>query len=227
MNYETRINNYLSGGMSSAEKDKFVQELNSNEDLQEVFFEVLTPAYAEQYLRNSIRAKIKPASTKISRYYPVVAASIVLILALSFFIGSHSFSPKYDINYFVEYPVPGKIRGEETNKRPEAFRYFEERNYEKAYAAFMKLEETAQTNLYRGICLLHFTEKNKQKSAIPYFLKVLHSGTNLDETAQWFLAIAYFQTGAKAKAKDLLLKISNDNTHYNHNKATEFLKIYY
>ncbi len=227
MNYRTKINDYLSGKMTPAEKDILEQELISNENLQEAFFEMLTPAYAEQHLRQNIRAQIQASSTKRSSYFPLIAASIMLILGISFFLSTHSFAPRHSMDYFIDYPVPGKTRGKTSNVRPEAYHLFEEKNYSKAYAAFMSLDETPQINLYRGICLLHHHEINKRKAAIPFLLKVLHSGTNLDQTADWFLAIAYFQTGEKEKAKKIFLKISRDKTHYNHDKAKEFLGTYY
>ena len=227
MNYKNLLQKYLTGEMTEQEKVDFEKALVQNEALQNEFLSTITPAYTTQHLRKNIQSQITEESTKSiksSLFYWMIAASIVLIISFAFFFQNGLFDQGLDVDYYAYYPSSSTVRGNDNEEHLKAFVYYEKGEYQKALEEFQQYPKTPEYMLYKGICLLHLEEISNIKASISYFEQVLHSNTNLDETAEWFLALAYLQAGEKRKAKPLLEKISTDRLHFNYLKALELLE---
>jgi tetratricopeptide (TPR) repeat protein len=224
MSYKSLTNKYLTN--TKEESMNLEDKIRQDEDLQDNLLETIIHAHTEKHLRHKIQEQINSGNKRKLEpmIYVSIAASILLIIVISFFFTKQKNIQKEELEYYAYYPGHSKSRGIQETKRLKAFAYYETENYPKAFEEFKKQTPTPQINLYLGICLLHQKDKDKIKLSISYFEKVIHSNTNLDETAEWFLALAYILTDNKAKAKPILDKICNDKLHYNHLKAIELMK---
>jgi predicted Zn-dependent protease len=163
-------------------------------------------------------------------YKWIIAASLVLIFGMSFFLNvNRSYNPEEIFNNNFQpyknviYPIN---RGKQINQdiiKTNAFIAYEKGDYKKAIDLFSKLYTTTKETYYLFYKANALLKLNKTKEAITILKKHLNSKDYLSKKSNWYLALAYIKLNDTQKAKELLIKITEKKL-YNYKKAENLLK---
>jgi tetratricopeptide (TPR) repeat protein len=135
-------------------------------------------------------------------------------------------------DYFAPYPnvFEPSLRGASSlggatavTQRMEAFRAYEEADYEKAASLFASL---LKENKEPGILLLLGNSNlamNRTTEAKENFKDLITNFDDLDIQAKWFLSLCYLKEGQTLQARDLLEELGSTEISYA-TKANELLK---
>ena len=164
---------------------------------------------------------------KTSWYYYAAAASVALVVAAWFLIPMMNQSPgELYTAYFEPYPntFQPTLRGDApTDRRSEAFRAYDQENYQMAATLF---NELLKEDKDPGMLLLLGNANlvmDKNEEATRNFSALLTDFDEFDMQAKWFLSLCYLKTGEVEKAQKLLRELGNTEIHYA-TKAKELLK---
>ena len=182
-----------------------------------------------QYLRKleeTINKRSRP-SFKTNWYYFAAAASVALVVAAWFMISMMNQSPaELYTAYFEPYPntFQPTLRGDApVDRKSEAFRAYDEGNYQRAATLF---NELLKEDKDPGMLLLLGNANlvlDRNKEAMQNFSAVLTDFDELDMQAKWFLSLCYLKTGEVEKAQKLLRELGDTEIHYA-TRAKELLK---
>jgi tetratricopeptide (TPR) repeat protein len=160
----------------------------------------------------------------------MAAASLTVILVVSYFFlfspdtrdAQQLFSAYYKPYYNVidDYKRGGNATPSET----EAFRLYEQKEYESAINAFEKGLSEDPENIpllfYGGLSYLAADEMDK---AISMLDRVVTSKHTLKEAAEWYLALAYLKNNDLLQSKKIVEDIAGHEGAYK-DKATSLLQ---
>ena len=166
-------------------------------------------------------------SFKMNWPYFAAAACVVLVVEAWFLIPMMNQSPQ-DLYaaYFEPYPntFEPTLRGDApSDRRAEAFRAYEEQEYQKASTLFTEL---LKDNKDPGMLLLLGNSNlilDKNKHASENFSTLLTEFDELDIQAKWFLSLCYLKTGEVEKAQALHRELGDTEIQYA-TRAKELLK---
>jgi len=234
------IDKYFDGSLSLAEKEEFQLLLDSDKDFAHQFAlekdvqsaiisnqQDQAKAQLQKFEEELPDQKSKPYRRRF--IYATAAASVLLMVFIwsTFLVDAPQTTQK---DLFASYYEPYRNviapieRSDVASAQNEAFEFYENGKYEEALQAFntlYELEPKADVLFYKSMSLLSL--KNYQE-AIPILESLLSSDAELRNHAPWYLALAYLETGATEKARNLLLIISKQNSnYYNEKKAAEVL----
>lgn len=234
------IDKYFDGSLSPTELEKFDQLLDADKDFAEQFslekdvqaailsnHQIQTKEQLQKFEEELSDKKSKPYRRRF--IYTTAAASVLLMLFIwTTFLYDAPQTVQEDL--FASYYEPYRNviapieRSDVASVQNEAFEFYENENYQealKAFNALYELEPKADILFYKSMSLLSL---KKYQEAIPILESLLSSDAELKNHAPWYLALAYLETGALGKSKNLLSLIGKQHgRYYNEKKANELL----
>ncbi|MEO1260697.1 MAG: tetratricopeptide repeat protein [Bacteroidota bacterium] len=228
---------YVEGDMSSGERASFEKELAENNTLKKEFelFKQTDEAVdfmQYEHVRKTIKSFEKPGSRIVPfwRRPLAVAASVLLVLAASFFIYStYQFSNNNLADRYYSPPNFSELRSNEItseNVLLNASSYINQGKYSEASMLLLAVESTSPQYIDAKYMLghLHFSGGDIA-DAIDHFKIVQDSNdTRYAENAEWQLALCYLKTGDEQKCRQELEKILTDKSHAYYSDATSLKK---
>lgn len=225
---------------------QYFEQTLSNEDLQlfndliktdkafvdEVAFQQQLKAAIHLQKRQEIKQQLQQldsfSNTKtLFRKWFYIAATFILIIGSGVWL----FFQKPDVKqlfatYYQPYPntILPIVRGNNNTQNTfDAFRVYDNQDYEKASILFDKLFEKEQKEyalFYKAICLLQI---NKTTEAVDILKNFKFTSNEFIIMSKWYLAMAYLKLNDKTAAIPLVKFVSeNDNPFQN--AATNLLK---
>lgn len=175
----------------------------------------------EEYIAESESEIAEPEGKKTIRIWwtaAVAAAAIIIAVVSGVF---NNASPELD-DYFKAYPDIYSFRGTETDISS-AMRAYSLEQYEDAIARFDELlqDSVSQDALFYQAIAAMAVDKFQLAQTNLELLAAIEAGT-FEEQVKWYLALAYWQNGDTAKAKEQLSAIENGDSRYK--KAQELLE---
>lgn len=223
------IDKYFSNSLSPKEESEFDDLLHSDDEFKsEVAFaeDVQKVIYKNQrndlkkVLQNFEQDKPTVKLFNISKKW-LVAASILIIVSLGSIFVKNSFYPSPEKLFVENYEPYRNIvlpveRGVNSNSiEQSAFVAYENGNYHKAINLFNSVPNNNEQYIlfYKSMCYLSLNKTNDAISllkAIKESDTTLNSEINFNELANWYLALAYLNTGEVREANKQLTLIAND-----------------
>ena len=236
MAYERLIEKHLQNKLSSEEALLFTKLLNTDAafkkevDLQTNIKKVVTYEDDSNFrdLVSNLEEEAKNAKPKRSYKKWLVAASIVLLMGLSYYINSNQKETGSELfaSYFVPYRnvIQPMVRSnEQQDAKALAFMAYEKGEYEKAIALFTNLYTTTKEPYYLFYKANALLKLEKANEAIPLLLEHLKTKDTLTEKTSWYLALAYLKIENNPKAKEFLDLVIIKGT-YKTTEAEQLLK---
>lgn len=231
------VKKYLSGELTTDERSFLDKRLQEDTVLKKEFglYKTMVIAMEEHYdeaLKETLKKEdINKTKKNRSIFVPLmVAASVVTILIVSyaFFKYSKVTSPQelYSEYYKPYYNVIDDYkRGSDlTTSETEAFKLYEQKEYESAIKAFENglsgNPENTPLLFYGG---LSYLAVEKPDEAITMLMPVASSNHNLKEAAEWYLALAYLKNNNLLQSQKLLEDIAGSEGAYKE-KAMSLLR---
>ncbi|MEM1318664.1 MAG: tetratricopeptide repeat protein [Bacteroidota bacterium] len=236
-----QIDRYLAGKMTEAERLRFEQRLSEDKDLSQALAQrEALRASIEAYGDRELKAKLKGIHRNIHREEPAaapprrigrwlaVAAAVLLLLALGYWLFPRSSSPEQlYAQYYAPYDIPFTSRGDNPDRMlQEAADYFGQEGYAIALPLFRQLlqKEPQQPSLRfaEALCLL---EMGKLPEAERSFKQVvqLPNPFYLDH-ARWYLALIYLRQSQIYEARRELERLVRDSRADHHEEAKALSK---
>jgi tetratricopeptide (TPR) repeat protein len=159
-------------------------------------------------------------------YYYAAAASIAILVAVTFLLPSQESSDQLFASYFSVYPnvFEPTVRGTaQATTRTEAFQAYEQGDYEKASLLFTDLVK--EKNEPGVLLLLGNTnlKLGRVEEAKKNFVTLIKDFDDLDLQAKWYLSLSYLKSGDKENARKILRELGETEISYA-SKAKELLK---
>ncbi len=228
------INRFLNKRIEKKETADFVRKM-----AEEDFSEAALNETVRQFGRGAMKDKLEDVHQEMllekQSYKKRIGVTLVLLL-VALLIGVWGYQ-KYQseqipatpqqiyANYFEPYPVVN-FRGEKEDPKEieKAIDAYGNENYAKAIVLFDAILEnpssTYPSYFYNGLSNLAV---GNSQAAIDALEVVLTTDNDLQETAQWYIALAYLQQDDIAKARSVLQLLSaNENNAYQ-SKAVKIL----
>jgi tetratricopeptide (TPR) repeat protein len=244
ISFSYTIEKYLAGELTGAEKEIFEKKIREDKSLQsEVNLRRRVDRIIEtrdvQSLRNKLSVIEKSRVTKkrslqpqFSTFlkYAAVFTGIVLIAGISLFSGTKLASDQIIDRYYKVYePVSGQ-RSEKVSSDEDfivALSLYNTHEYGKAAIFFSKVleknPEDMQSELLNG--LSNFEEKQYPEAKKSFGIVIEDNNNFFVETAKWYLALCYVETGENEKARQLLEVIAKEGGIYKKD-ATKIIRKY-
>ncbi len=236
MKNEDLIEKYIQDKLSSEDRlvfeallkndISFKKEVEYHKDLKIVVEETEDSNFTN--LIYSIEKEDKNQSKKTSMYKWLAAASVILLVGLTYFVNLEKNTSSKDLfsNYFKPYRniiKPIERDSNELDETAKAFMAYERGDYNKAIKGFTQLYDKNKESyllFYKANALL---KMEKSKEAVPLLIEHLKSKDTLIEKTNWYLALAYLQMNDKQNAK-MMLKTVVDKGGFKRNEAKKLLK---
>ncbi|MEJ7646658.1 MAG: hypothetical protein WKF87_18825 [Chryseolinea sp.] len=178
----------------------------------------------EETLNDKKTVTLNPSS---KRWYYVAAAAVIAFLIVAKVFYTPAPSPEELFHaYFKPYPnlFEPTVRGEATaTSRTEAFKAYEQGDYERAATLFSNLLKTEKEP---GILLLLGNSNlilGNIEEAKNNFITLNSDFDELDIQSKWFLSLCYLKSGDMERAKPILAELGNTEISYAA-KAKELLE---
>lgn len=218
------ISRYLAGQLPGAEAEEFRQRLNDPSFQEEVGLQRELAEAVGRREASRLKAMLRAEEAALEkeaapvarhqgarrrRFIGLAAAAALLLLAAAFwFLGrepaptdlyASCFEPRKNTLVVVQ-----RAEGKESLVQ-QAFRLYENEDYEEALDAFAALPDTASNDdiaFYRANALMAV---GRTGEAIPILQEVIRNGeSQYPDPAKWYLALAYIDEAQYAAARPLL-----------------------
>ena len=225
---EDLIEKYIQNRLSP-EEELLVDELLQNDSIFEreftlhANFKEVIKKDDDDNFRNLIselesRAKIESPMPRRTYMKWLAAASIVLLLGLSYFLSMDQKATSNELfaNYFEPYRnvvQPLERGSDQQDEKSLAFIAYEKGEYDKAIVLFSELYTTTKEPyylFYKANALLKLQRANE---AVPLLLEHLQTKDTLTEKTNWYLALAYLKLNDKTNARITLEKVISDGNY--------------
>jgi len=230
-----KIDAFLNGELNGEDLRNFELALEQNEELQDELelhkdiqrvMEDKDSLELKSQLIEISKQPLENSKMSISRYlYLSIAATIVLFISLVFVLrnGSRSEEELFE-SYYMEYPVPGKLRGNnDVNSYDDAIRLYEEGKYLQSISALQSEFSKDSTNHLVLIYLGNSYLKIQQWDSAIQTLQRIPENSRYIYDAYWFTALSNLRERQIDSARQLLSKLVDANTIYT-KKATALLE---
>lgn len=240
--HSASIEQFLSGEMTTVEKENFAKEMAVNKELAAEFrFSTQIDKALRRDdvldLRQKVNQLYEQQKTSISektvikmfpRRWYWAAASVVAVLAIGatlLFSGpGHQSNDSLFKQYYTSENILDVTRSGDANI-VEAIMKFQEKDYKMASWMFGKILTRDESNMavwfYYGISSIETQEYMKAANA---FEKVITDNQNLYvEHAEWYLSLCYLKSDQTDKAIAQLNKIAENGTNFHQQKALNLL----
>lgn len=223
-NYDDLIDGYLRGRLDReaerevqrliVEDDAFKEALDLRKRTKDAFLQL-----EHQRLKHRLQRLAKPEEQKPIRTFRktrsgwwLAAAALVLLPAIAFLFWPKSLKHTSDelfAHYYTPYPNIAQPLVRDvgrTDRRTEAYAYYEQGAYDRAYKLFGELEQAGSDDpmlsFYRGIAAMELGHFEEAISAFAAYQEV--SDARLSRQTQWYLALAYVKLDDRSSAAQLL-----------------------
>ena len=233
MDFSNFIERYNSGEMSEAERQWFLMEMETNEELLN---EVILRKNTDQILKNQNMLGLRNRLSEIenrresdlfvidskkphyTRYAAVIAA-LILIGSAVLYTGRNPGREKILTRYYKTYEAPGNQRTGQSEGNADftmALGFYNSRDYEDAAIYFNKVLETNPDDMesvfLKGVSNF---ENGIYPQAKQSFAKVIDDNNSLfSETAKWYLALSFIGNNEPDKAISQLQMIAGEGGLY-------------
>ncbi len=240
MDYNEKMLDLFSGDLSEEDKKLLGEEYSNNEEFQEdlkLQEEILyaiekgddeTLEFRNQLndISNDFLSEQEPKH-RINPSYWLAAASVIVVLGISSYLGLFSGGEYAGSQAFMEYYEPYgadmNVRGEgHYNKLDKAINFYQDGNMALAITEFERLEkENAElAGFYTALCHMELGEIDQAKAELK---RIDQNAIFYSDHIQWYLTLCYLKDNETSSAKKLLQKIAKSKNQYAH-KAEEILK---
>ena len=229
-----KIQRYLDGDMSGAERNAFERELAVDPALKNLANAYRNIAEGIQYhARQNAWTTIQALEAGYSdeelqiesprrRIWPVyaVAASLAVIAIAFVYNNNYNFNKADRIlaAHFTPYQalVNGPTRSDAISEslQERAFSAYSNENYQQAISLFEEIDVLENDPLIWFYLGNAYLATDKPEDAINYFLQVLSQDTALTPQARWYLGLSYLAKGDIDEAKKVFEALANDTTSY-------------
>lgn len=236
MKQEDLIEKYFENRLSSEEKLAFDQLLKNDTGFKdELAFHTNLRRVAreedEDNFKNLVYAfekKIKRPQKKRSFVIWLAAASILLLLGLTYFIKEFNKPTADDLfaSYFQPYEnviSPVERSSDQPGEKELAFYTYDQGDYEAAVLLFSQLYDSTKESYYLFYKANALIELERANEAIPLLLEHLKTKDVLTGKTKWYLALAYLKEQDKKNAKKFLKEVTKAGK-YKSKDAKELLK---
>ncbi len=238
MEHEELIEKYIQNRLSSEEELKFAKLLKSDLAFKD---EVTLHSNLKKVTKHeddanfrklitTLEEKIEKPIQKPSYTKWLVAASIALLLGLTYFLNINEkvstdelFAQNFEPYRNVIAPVVRGDNGNQEDEKTQAFLAYEKGEYETAITLFTKLYKSTKEPYYLFYKANALLKLERAQEAVPLLLEHLKTKDTLTEKTNWYLALAYLKIKDKPKAKKLLKKVIA-NKSYKDKEAKKLLK---
>ncbi|APQ17579.1 tetratricopeptide repeat protein [Maribacter hydrothermalis] len=174
------------------------------------------------------KARSKDSLPRRSYVKWMAAASIILLLGLSYFLTLNQKTSTDDlfVSYFEPYRnvvQPMQRGNEQQDEKSLAFLAYEKGEYDKAITLFSNLYSDTKEPYYLFYKANALLKLEKAKEAVPLLLEHLKTTDTLTEKTKWYLALAYLRLNDVPNAKLTLEKVISDG-NYKTMEAQKLLK---
>lgn len=227
---------YLNNDLSDSEKTEFEKRISDDKEFAETF-ETYKEIYSgleakenraegEEALRQNLQAisddffENRSKGEKVTKVIPMkrwvqlAAASVIIILGVTFFFNRDHSTPSY-AQYAKYEPLALAERGTEDSLKVLSERYFNDKQYESASNVLEELLQkepaNTQAKLYLGIA---FTETDQFDQAEKLFKEIQTGGSIFASKATWYLALTYLKQDRTEACKSSLMEIPESAEEY-------------
>lgn len=234
--YDDLIEKYVQNRLSTEEVLKMDELLQNDKDfekeltLQSNLIKAIKRDDDDNF-RNLIleiesKAKIEKSQPKRSYTKWLAAASILVLLGLSYFFTMTQKASHNELfaSYFEPYRnviQPLERGSDQQDEKSLAFYAYETGNYEKAIKLFTDLFTATKEPYYLFYKANALLKLEKANEAVPLLLEHLKTKDTLTEKSTWYLALAYLKLNDAPNAKIALKKVIADGKY----KTTEAKKL--
>lgn len=229
---------FLNNQMSSEERTKFEERLQSDEKFAMAFgeFQILVEAIqigAEEHIKQEIAAiheEENTTRTKVVKFQPrrfIAAAAVLLILIASGVVWQNNRSTsgaELYAEFVTQEKSPFTSRGSESMKDWQTFaEWLSKRDYNQALSELenSNLKPQYLSDFYRGYCMIK-ADKNL-KDAIDILDEVRKTDNDYHAAAMWYQALAHVKLEQFDNAKDLLITIQSAHPKYREYEVEDLL----
>lgn len=240
MDYNDKVLDLFSGDISAEDKRRLEEEFVNNSDFQEdlkLQQEILYTLEQGDDETLDFRSQLKDLGTeflsekeskfRINPSYWLAAASVIVVLGISSYLGLFTNNDYSGSQAFMEYYEPFgadiNVRGESHyNKLDKAFSFYQEGNMALAISEFEQMEkENAElAGFFTALCHIELGEIDQAKSELK---RIGENSIFYADHINWYLSLCHLKNNDTSNAKKLLNKIANSNNQYA-SKADEILK---
>lgn len=232
------IEDYFEGNLSESDQKVFENQLredkefSSTVDLYQVSKSIIRANHRDRLIKDAqqMMDNYDRKSRKINpsrRILSIAAVLATLIAAIWVFQSQFStLSPTELYANHFELPKISNVRGTEADELwEEAGKLYDSGNYKEATPIFESLIDDPsfslkdRTRFYLGVSYLMTNDFSK---SIENFGKVSPNSSFIQQ-AEWYGSLVYLKQENTQKARELLMKIANSNTHYKRKQAKEIL----
>lgn len=227
------LEKYFEGKLSDEEREifeskmkndpAFAKEVEQEKDLR-IALDLMARIRNKEIVR-TIAQKSKPVKRRIRTYRIAASLAILISFGIGYAALDASFSDKALANRFFEKydkAVTTKSSNTVENQLDDAIKLYQSSDYSGAYGAFTALPDTLSTHwivqLYIGNCEL---ELGQEEKATTTFSEIIRESEQYQETARWYLAIAFLKLNDENNARRILNQI--EEGQYNYSNAQKLL----
>ncbi|TYR35108.1 hypothetical protein FXV77_14275 [Sphingobacterium phlebotomi] len=247
--YQDLIDDYLRDRLSEEQRREVERLAEADEDFRaELDFHRQTKSAFAKQKHDQLKKRLQSLSSetpkpliaehstnRFGRLFWLVAATVLLICSIGFYMWSMRQSAKNPADLYMAYfePYPNVVlpitRDEvQLDDRALAYSYYEQADYAKAYELFGSLSEDVHADdpevlFYKGISALQLDLNGEATRLLNTYQS---DGTaKLGRQAKWYEALAHLKQGDKKEAQKLLQSLA-DHQGYKQQEATSLLKEY-
>jgi hypothetical protein len=241
-NSNVKLEDFLDGYLTDEKLNLFLNELESNEELQEELklrlevnqlikdkgFIELKDKLAIQLKNTDSKNAIISLGKDFLKTWHLAAASFALILVVGglwYILSNKPYSTEKLVSKYYKPASPIlQIRSVQVNNDDalaSAFKHYKENDFNNALKYFNSIENQFTSKFYSGVC---YIELEQFDQAIEAFTYIINDNDNLFvEQADWYLGLIYLMDNKKSNAIDQFTKISNGKGFYSA-QANEIIK---
>lgn len=240
-NDSIKIQRYLDGDMTGAERLEFEKELQHDPALQSLAATYSTLSEGIRYhVRYDAWEKIQQleaahadeailiAGSKKKSWLYAAMVSLILLAFGTVYVFNLNVNKGSDLfeEHFNPYPVlaHAPVRGGDTtgSLKERAFSAYSNENYQRAIPLLEELDKGEEEYLVKFYLGNAYLATGEPEEAIMLFRSVLESQSALDPQAQWYLGLSYLAKGDKEGAKAVFGELANDSSSYGSKAKTIF-----
>ena len=219
-----KLEKYLNGELSQADKESVEREIALNEDLKEKLTllmltaeaveasgvkEKLNQIHEELYTKNSSRSLIR-------QYYFIAAAACISLFLIGWWLYTPDLSnDSLFTQYFETYPDYVTSRNLEEDRMTEAMNYYNEENYGLAVSVFVEVKEIPELKedavFYLGMSYLTL---NQVPQALEQLQKSVEESPKYQQQARWYLSLTLLKGKKNQEAIEVLSSIQKGQYRY-------------
>lgn len=227
--YIKRVEAYINRKLNEDERRRFEADLKNDQALRIIFDEyTLAMAVIDQQVENDLRSKFQtwradnqPDKSRMLVVFMSIAASLLLLITVYFFISSPSVNKGAQLALDV-YTLPkssGSTMGESDRHLSLGRQAYDNKEFQQAIAEWSAIEApTPEVTYY--LAHSYFNVKEYDQAAL-LFQRLASGSSVYNFPSDWYLVLSYMALDDREKGIQQLEKIINDKDHPYHLEAQQ------